>query len=81
MWAERADGGFVAMGAEAPARRCVLRVRLPRAADLTVLRDGAGLHRAHAAGLDLEIAAPGVYRLEARIAGRLWLLSNPVHLR
>jgi len=23
----------------------------------------------------------GVHRVEARIGGRLWLLSNPVHLR
>jgi len=25
--------------------------------------------------------APGAYRVEARITGRLWLLSNPVYLR
>jgi hypothetical protein len=31
--------------------------------------------------LDLDIAEPGAYRLEARIDGRLWLLSNPIHLR
>ena len=30
---------------------------------------------------DLPITDPGAYRVEARIAGRLWLLSNPVHLR
>ena len=57
------------------------RVRLPRAADLRVIRDGALLRQAHGTELDLEIGAPGVYRVEARIDGRLWLLSNPVHLR
>jgi hypothetical protein len=31
--------------------------------------------------MDLEIGARGVYRLETRIGGRVWLLSNPVHLR
>ena len=36
---------------------------------------------AHAAALELEIGGAGVYRIEARIDGRLWLLSNPVHLR
>jgi hypothetical protein len=69
------------MGAEAPSGRCLLRARLPRAADLTVVRDGAPWRHLHAAALDVEIGAPGVYRLEARIGGRLWLLSNPVHLR
>jgi hypothetical protein len=81
MWAERADGSVIAMGAEAPSGRCLLRARLPRAADLTVVRDAAPWRRSHAAALDLEIGARGVYRLEARIGGRLWLLSNPVHLR
>jgi hypothetical protein len=81
LWAQRADRGVVAMGAEAPFAPCLLHARLPRAAELTVVRDGAPWRRAHAAALDLEIQTRGVYRLEARIDGRLWLLSNPVHLR
>jgi hypothetical protein len=81
LWGERPDGSVVAMGAEAPSGRCLLRARLPRAADLTVVRDGAPWRHAYAAALDLEIGARGVYRLEARIGGRLWLLSNPLHLR
>ena len=81
LWGERPDGSVIAMGAEAPSGRCLLRARLPRAADLTVVRDGAPWRRSHAAALDLEIGARGVYRVEARIGGRLWLLSNPVHLR
>jgi PHP domain-containing protein len=81
LWAHRADGTIVAMGAETPAGPCTLHARLPRAAQLTVVRDGAPWRRAHAAALDVEIGAPGVYRLDARIGGRLWLLSNPVHLR
>ena len=81
LWAERAEGSIIAMGAEAPAGRAVLRVRLPHAADVRVLRDGVPLHHARARVLNLDIEAPGVYRIEARIDGRLWLLSNPVHLR
>ena len=81
LWAERADGSTVAMGGEARAGPAVLRVRLPRAADIFVVRDGAMLGRAHAAALDLDVERPGAYRVEARIGGRLWLLSNPVHLR
>jgi hypothetical protein len=81
LWAERADGGIVAMGAETPAGRAALRVRLPRAADVAVLRDGAPFHEGRAAALDVDIETRGVYRIEARIDGRLWLLSNPVHVR
>ena len=81
LWAERADGEIVQMGGEAPAARMVLRVRLPCVADVLVIRDGAQIDRAHAAVLDLDLEAPGVYRVEARINGRLWLLSNPIHLR
>jgi PHP domain len=81
LWAELADGAAIPMGAEAPAGRAVLRARLPRTADVRVVRDGAPLHEVRAAALDLDIEARGVYRVEARIDGRLWLLSNPVHLR
>jgi hypothetical protein len=81
LWAERPDGGIVAMGGEAPAEHSMLRVRLPRAAELRVLRDGVLLQQVHDAELDVEIGARGVYRVEARIDDRLWLLSNPIHLR
>jgi hypothetical protein len=80
-WAERAGGDIVPMGAEAAAGPAVLRVRLPRAADVRVVRDGMPWHDARGAALDVDVEARGVYRVEARIDGRLWLLSNPVHLR
>jgi hypothetical protein len=81
MWAEREDGTIVAMGAEAPAGAAVLRIRLPRPAEVCVLCDGVAVRCTRARGVDVDIAARGVYRAEARIGGRLWLLSNPVHLR
>jgi hypothetical protein len=80
LWAERADGATVPMGAEGPAGPAVLRVRLPAAADVTVYRDGVPVHRARTAALDLDVER-GVHRVDACIGGRLWLLSNPVHLR
>lgn len=73
--------GTWSVGREAPAGPAVLRARLPRAADVLVVRDGAPMHQAHAAALDADVDRAGVYRLEARIDGRLWLLSNPTHLR
>jgi hypothetical protein len=69
------------MGAEAPAGRWTLHIRLPRAADVHVLRDGAVLARAAGDTLEVPVSEAGVMRVEARIGGRLWLLSNPIHLR
>jgi hypothetical protein len=80
-WAERRDGTTVPTGGESHAGRATLRVLLPRPAALTLIRDGRAIHEAHAAHIDLDVDRPGVYRLEARVDGRLWLLSNPIHLR
>jgi hypothetical protein len=80
-WAERSDGRTVCIGGEAPAGPATLRLRLPRPADVSVGRDGSPICVEHGAAVDLDIDRPGVYRVEARIDGRLWLLSNPIHLR
>ena len=80
-WAELADGEVVAMGAEGPAGPSALRVRLPRVADIRVVRNGALVREARGLTLDLDVAEPGAYRVEARVDGRVWLLSNPVYLR
>ena len=81
LWAECADGRMIQLGGEAPAGRAQLRVWLPRTAEITVIRDGVRLHRTHGSAVDLRVELPGVYRVEAWIDGRLWLLSNPIHLR
>jgi hypothetical protein len=80
-WAESPDGSTIEMGAEGAAEPSVLRLRLPRSADVKVVRDGELIQAESAAQLDLEISEPGAYRVEARADGRFWLLSNPVHLR
>ena len=69
------------MGAEGGAGPSTLRLRLPRPAEVKVVRDGGAIHSEPAARLDLEVSEPGAYRVEARVNGRFWLLSNPVHLR
>jgi hypothetical protein len=81
LWAERDDGSVVAMGQERRTQPAVLRVRLPGAADIEVLRNGSPWYAARGDRLDLHVDEPGAYRLEARIGGRLWLLSTPIHLR
>ncbi len=80
-WAERGDSTTVPMGGETPPGSMALRVRLPEVAEVSVLRDGVLVHAGRGALVDLDIDRAGVYRIEARIDGRLWLLSNPIHLR
>ncbi|HEX6651314.1 MAG TPA: PHP domain-containing protein [Thermoleophilaceae bacterium] len=81
LWAERRDGAILPMGGEGPAFPSVLRVRVPREAQLRILRNGVPFHEALGAELEVPIGGAGAYRVEARIDGRVWLLSNPVHLR
>jgi hypothetical protein len=80
-WAERRDGSTVPMGGEKAAEPMALRLRLPEAAEVSVLRDGVLVHAGQTAAVDLDVDRPGAYRVEARVDGRLWLLSNPIHLR
>ena len=79
-WAE-APGGRVEMGEEAPAGEWTLRVKLPSAARLRLLRDGREIGN----GPEQRVDEPGVYRVEAyrdaHGAERTWLLSNPIYLR
>jgi hypothetical protein len=82
LWLERDGEPDVPMGAEAPAGPGRLRLALPRAAHVRVLRDGTPIAaRGDVAELELAVAGPGAYRVEARVAGRAWLFSNPVYLR
>jgi hypothetical protein len=73
------------MGAEGPAGDWTLRARLPRPAEVRLLRDGSEVAAAHTASLDLPVTRPGVYRVEARLPHRsrqlTWIVSNPIYLR
>jgi len=82
-YASGADGP-VWMGGERPAGEWTLHVRVPRAADVRLVRDGEPLHRADNS-FDLRVTQPGVYRVEARLTAdgreRTWIVSNPIYLR
>lgn len=74
------------MGAEAPAGDWTLRVRLPRDAELRLIRAGGEILRQDAVWkLSHPAGAPGVYRVEARLPAhgreRTWIVSNPIYLR
>jgi hypothetical protein len=76
-----AGDGTLMMGGEAPFDGQTLHVRLPRPASLRLLRDGAPVATVDAAELDHEARAAGVYRVEAHLDGRTWIVSNPIYLR
>jgi hypothetical protein len=58
-----------------------VHARVPRPACLRLVRDGAEVARADsAAELDDVAAGGGSYRLEARLDGRVWILSNPLRV-
>jgi hypothetical protein len=70
------------MGGEAAFAEQTLHVELPRPAEIRLLRDGAIEALAEgAASLDFEARRAGVYRVEVRLRGRTWIVSNPVYLR
>ena len=82
----RHDGGAVAMGAETtPAALAELRVQLPAAAELRLLRDGRPIARARTDRLQHTVDGAGVYRVEAyrrhRGTLRSWIISNPIYVR
>jgi hypothetical protein len=74
-------GDGVLMGEERRAGERALHVRLPRPADVRLLRDGEQIAATSAAALDHEVKRPGAYRVEARLGSRTWILSNPIYLR
>ena len=57
-----------------------MHVRVPQPADVRLLRDGAEVERTAGAELDHAAAGAGAYRVEVRLGGRVWILSNPVTL-
>ena len=83
-WAEARDG-IVRMGEQAVADHWTLRARLPRAANMRIVRSGDTIATSHGHELERRVAGPGAYRLEARLEAhgreRTWIMSNPIYLR
>jgi hypothetical protein len=77
--------GELPMGAEVLFAGQTLHARVPRPAELRLMKDGSLVASKHAAALDWEARAPGVYRVEARLPyrgrARTWIVSNPIYLR
>jgi len=77
-----AGGPALAMGQErtwtGPVR---LTVHSPRPAHLILRRNGEPAAEADAQALDHRAETPGVYRVEAHLAGLPWVYTNPIYLR
>jgi hypothetical protein len=77
---------YVALDALAPARGFAfwadgdgLHARVPGPAELVLLRDGSEVARVHDIALDHRADA-GAFRVEARLDGKTWIVSNHVRL-
>jgi hypothetical protein len=55
--------------------------RLPRAADMRLLRDGEVIAQTHSDELHHPIELHGVHRLEVSLGKRPWIVSNPLYFR
>ena len=69
------------MGSEAPFAGQTLFASAPRPAELRLVRNGELIEQSGGAELAHTASAPGVYRVEAHLGGRTWILSNPVYPR
>ncbi len=70
-------GDEIALGAE----KTELVVTLPEEALLNVFHNGESIHEEENDEVLLEIAQPGVYRIEAMRDNLTWILSNPIWVR
>ena len=72
-----ADERFV-MGDEVPAgKRAVVRV--PTEGTVRLIRNGLCVREETAAGMDVPLESPGIYRVEVLLGGKPWIFSN--HIR
>jgi hypothetical protein len=69
------------MGAELPFERQTLTATTPRPATLRLIRNGKPVEERRDSTLQHATERPGVYRLEAHLNDRTWILSNPIYLR
>lgn len=74
-----ADGAQ--MGAELPLERQTLTATTPRPATLRLIRNGAQIEERTGSRMEHTATEPGVYRIEAHLNDRTWILSNPIYLR
>jgi hypothetical protein len=75
------SAGDLPMGGEAAFDGQTLRASVPRPARLRLIKDGSPIEERAGAELEHTAVEPGVYRVEAHLGERTWILSNPIYLR
>jgi hypothetical protein len=75
------SAGDVPMGGEAAFAGQTLVASVPRPAQLRLVKNGELLVAVDGSSLEHVVAEPGVYRVEAHLRDRTWIVSNPVYLR
>jgi hypothetical protein len=73
--------GFERMGEELAFEHQTLRASTPKPAKLRLIRNGELIEERDGSELEYETRERGVYRIEAHLSDRTWILSNPVYLR
>ncbi len=58
-----------------------LRVTLPAAAQMALLKDGQPIAWMTGLSWDVPVIEPGAYRLEVTRHGKPWIISNPIYVR
>jgi hypothetical protein len=64
-----------------PNSSLTLQFQTPQAATLRLFKNGHKIHEKYGNSLDLTTFEPGVYRAEARVNNKPWILTNPIHIR
>jgi hypothetical protein len=72
--------GVGGMGRLADGAQAEVRLEVPEAATLRILRDGEVVASGQGRELMMAAGAPGAYRAEAERGGRPWLFTNPIVL-
>jgi hypothetical protein len=75
------SAGDLPMGAEAAFDGQTLQATVPQPARLRLIKDGSPIEERDGAELEHTTVEPGVYRVEAHLGERTWILSNPIYLR
>ncbi len=74
----------VIMGDEikfSPGGLTTLTASSPRSAQLRIICNGQVLEEREGAGIEIPLTKRGVYRLEASLAGKPWIFTNPIYVR
>jgi hypothetical protein len=75
------SAGELPVGAEAAFDGQTLTVTVPKPAKLRLIKDGQPIAEHEGTAFEHRTSEAGVYRVEAHLGDRTWILSNPIYLR